>query len=303
MAGDLWESALKRRFGVKDSGDLIPGHGGLLDRVDGLMFAVVVMAVARLRRSSGDGAIEPAAQGQRPGLHRLGRASRRWTCSTRPAVEVEVVALTAGRNVARLAEQALRWRPAAGGHRGRDGAARAARARWPARASRPRPGAAAVVEAAAGRRRMGDVGHRRLRGPAPTLAAARPGAIIALANKESLVCAGPALLRPRELAGGAVIPVDSEHSAIFQVLRPGRAGPGLAADPDRLRRPVPRRWRAKQMAQRHARAGAGPSRTGPWAPRSRSIRATMMNKGLEVIEAAYLFAMPPERIEVLVHPQ
>ena len=55
MAGDLWESALKRRFGVKDSGDIIPGHGGLLDRVDGLMFAVAVMAAARLANEIGWG--------------------------------------------------------------------------------------------------------------------------------------------------------------------------------------------------------------------------------------------------------
>lgn len=55
MAGDLWESALKRRFGVKDAGGLIPGHGGLLDRVDGLMFAAVVMAAGRLGSMMLDG--------------------------------------------------------------------------------------------------------------------------------------------------------------------------------------------------------------------------------------------------------
>lgn len=57
MAGDLWESALKRRFGVKDAGGIIPGHGGLLDRVDGLMFAIVVIAAGRaLFLHFGDGA-------------------------------------------------------------------------------------------------------------------------------------------------------------------------------------------------------------------------------------------------------
>ena len=85
-------------------------------------------------------------------------------------------------------------------------------------------------------------------GLAPTLAAARHGGVMALANKESLVCAGAVLLRTASTAGGAVIPVDSEHSAIFQVLDRRAAARGRAADPDRLGRPVPRLDHAAQMA-------------------------------------------------------
>jgi len=138
-------------------------------------------------------------------------------------------------------------------------------------------------------------------GLAPTLAAARSGAVVALANKESLVCAGPELLRTAKLAGGAVIPVDSEHSAIFQVLEPQNAaqvsrliltssgGPFRGASREQMAAATP----AQALAHPNFSMGAKISIDS----------ATMMNKGLEVIEASYLFAMPPERIEVLVHPQ
>jgi 1-deoxy-D-xylulose-5-phosphate reductoisomerase len=136
---------------------------------------------------------------------------------------------------------------------------------------------------------------------APTLAAARTGATIALANKESLVCAGPALLATARAAGGVVIPVDSEHAAIFQVLQPGCA--------DRLQRLILtasggpfRDWPLEEMAKATAeQAVAHPN----WSMGAKiSVdSATMMNKGLEMIEAAYLFGAPPEKIEVLIHPQ
>src|SRR6185312_11056598 len=138
-------------------------------------------------------------------------------------------------------------------------------------------------------------------GLAPTLATARAGSTIALANKESLICAGPALLAAAKQAGGGVIPVDSEHSAIFQVLQPDCR--------ERVARLILtasggpfRGWSRDAMAGVTVeQAVAHPN----WnMGRKISVdSAQMMNKGLEMIEASYLFAMPPERIDVLIHPQ
>jgi 1-deoxy-D-xylulose-5-phosphate reductoisomerase len=162
-------------------------------------------------------------------------------------------------------------------------------------------GTAAVIEAAA----MGAdwvmsaiVGAAGL---APTLAAARTGAVIALANKESLVCAGPALLRIAREAGGSVIPVDSEHSAIFQVLQPdcvsrvSRLILTASGGPFRT-------WTREQMAlATPEQAVAHPN----WSMGAKiSVdSASMMNKGLEMIEASYLFDTHQERIDVVIHPQ
>src|SRR5262249_17317238 len=135
----------------------------------------------------------------------------------------------------------------------------------------------------------------------PTLAAAEQGAVIALANKESLVCAGPALLEASRRAGGKIIPVDSEHSAIFQVFPP--EGGALVERLILTASGGPfRTWTLAQLpAESPEQAIAHPN----WSMGAKIWvdSATMMNKGLEMIEAAYLFAMPAERIEVLIHPQ
>ena len=215
--------------------------------------------------------------------------------------EIEVKALAAGRNVKLLAEQAKRWRPELTVVADPSCHAELKEA-LAGEGLRTAAGADAVVEAAAG---VGAdwvmaaiVGAAGLR---PTLAAARTGATIALANKESLVCAGPALLAAAKAAGGSVIPVDSEHSAIFQVLQPeGR---------DRVRRIILtasggpfRTWdKARMAAATVNEAVAHPN----WSMGAKiSVdSATMMNKGLEMIEASYLFAMEEGKIDVVVHPQ
>lgn len=214
--------------------------------------------------------------------------------------EVEVLALTAGRNAAALAEQALRWRPRLAVV-GDEAALPELRQRLEGSGVATAAGPAAVAEAAGQGANWVMSAIVGAAGLAPTLAAARAGSVIGLANKESLVCAGPALLAIARAAGATVIPVDSEHSAIFQVFAPAEA--------ERVSRLILtasggpfRGWPVERMgAATIDQALAHPN----WdmGPKISVDSATMMNKGLEMIEASYLFAMPPERIEVLIHPQ
>jgi 1-deoxy-D-xylulose-5-phosphate reductoisomerase len=215
-------------------------------------------------------------------------------------VEVEIVALAAGRNVERLAEQALKWRPQIAVIEDETALPRL-RELLTGSGIRTAAGSAAVADAAAADAQWVMSAIVGFAGLAPTLAAARAGAIVALANKESLICAGPQLLRTAKLAGGAVIPVDSEHSAIFQVFSPANAQHVARLILTASGGPF-RGWTRAQMASATpAQALAHPK----WNMGAKiSIdSATMMNKGLEVIEAAYLFAMPSERIDVVIHPQ
>lgn len=215
-------------------------------------------------------------------------------------IELQVVALTAGRNVERLAEQALRWRPEIAVIED-ETLLPVLRERLAGSGIATAAGAAAVEEAAGREAQWVMSAIVGFAGLAPTLAAARTGAIVALANKESLVCAGPSLLRIARRAGGMVIPVDSEHSAIFQVLAPQHAGQVSRLILTASGGPF-RGWTRQAMsAATPEQAVAHPN----WNMGAKiSVdSATMMNKGLEVIEAAYLFAMPPERIDVLIHPQ
>ncbi|MCA7022773.1 MULTISPECIES: 1-deoxy-D-xylulose-5-phosphate reductoisomerase [Stenotrophomonas] len=142
-------------------------------------------------------------------------------------------------------------------------------------------------------------------GLSSTLAAARAGKRLLLANKESLVLAGELLTREAAAAGAKIIPIDSEHNAIFQCLRSRDASVEGAG----VRRilltasggPFRGRSRAELEAVTPAQAVAHPK----WSmgPKISVDSATLMNKGLEVIEAHHLFGVPGARIDVLVHPQ
>jgi 1-deoxy-D-xylulose-5-phosphate reductoisomerase len=135
----------------------------------------------------------------------------------------------------------------------------------------------------------------------PTLAALRRGAIVALANKECLVCAGELMMEEVNRNGATLLPVDSEHNAIFQVFDFARrdaveriiltasGGPFRTLDRAVMAHVTP----AQAVAHPNWNMGAKISVDS----------ATMMNKGLELIEAHHLFDLPAENIEVLIHPQ
>ncbi|MCP5057334.1 MAG: 1-deoxy-D-xylulose-5-phosphate reductoisomerase [bacterium] len=214
-----------------------------------------------------------------------------------------VTALAAGLNIKRLAEQVAQVRPGRVSVMEEAGAAEL-RQRLEA-ASVPVPeivvGAAGLIAVAEYEADLVVAGLVGAVGLAPTFAAIRAGRDIALANKEVMVMAGALVRREVERAGVALLPVDSEHSAIFQALAGQRPEDIDALILTASGGPF-RTWSKEEIAG----ASVEQALDHPnWSmgPKITIDSASLMNKGLEVIEARWLFDVPPERIRVVVHPQ
>jgi 1-deoxy-D-xylulose-5-phosphate reductoisomerase len=211
-----------------------------------------------------------------------------------------VEALTAHRDVQRLIEQSLSHRPRVAVI-GDAGLYAQLRERLAGSGVEAAAGPEAVLEAAGRPVDWVMAGIVGAAGLAPTLAAVRNGVRVALANKECLVCAGELFTNEVRASGATLIPVDSEHNAIFQVFD--------FAHPEAVDRIILtasggpfRTWSRNEMG--HAtveQAIAHPN----WSMGAKiSVdSATLMNKGLELIEACYLFPVPHESIEIIIHPQ
>jgi len=219
-----------------------------------------------------------------------------------------VIALTANGNVDLLAEQCRRFRPPFAAMADRRAAARLAEL------LAGMPGGPEVLSGVEGLEQVASlpetqyvmaaiVGAAGLR---PTLAAAQSGKRVLLANKESLVMAGALLMTAVASSGAQLLPIDSEHNAIFQCLPGGfhHGLPGLGVERILLTAsggPF-REWPAERLAAVTPQEACA----HPVWSMGRKISvdsATLMNKGLEVIEACWLFGMDPGRVQVVVHPQ
>ena len=211
-----------------------------------------------------------------------------------------LVAMAAGRNVEKLAEQVIAHRPelvSVGSEQG----ARELAERLGSDAPRITSGDEGLVEVAEHPSDLVVAGLVGAVGLRPTLAAVRAGRNIALANKEVLVMAGAFFQRAVKESGIELLPVDSEHSAIFQALAGQRS-----EDVDRILLTASggpfRTWPAERIAE----ASIDEALDHPnWdmGPKITVDSATLMNKALEVIEARWLFDVPPDRVSVVVHPQ
>jgi 1-deoxy-D-xylulose-5-phosphate reductoisomerase len=211
-----------------------------------------------------------------------------------------VVALAAGRNLEKLSAQVLRFAPALVSVSD-PSCAEELRARirgLPTRVVTGDEGLLAVATHPADLVVAALVGAVGLE---PTLAAIRAGRNIALANKEVMVMAGALVLREVRAHGVELLPVDSEHSAIFQALAGQRR-----QDVARLLLTASggpfRTWPTERIAQATV-ADALKHPNWSMGPKITVDSATLMNKGLEVIEARWLFDLPPEQIDIVVHPQ
>ena len=212
----------------------------------------------------------------------------------------EIEALTANSNVDLLAEQARRHRTklAVIGDEHRYRELKAALAGTGIEVA---AGAEAVTEAARGPAEWVMAAIVGAAGLEPTLAAVERGAVVGLANKETLVCAGDIVMKAVGANRATLLPVDSEHSAIFQVFDYDRTDAVARIILTASGGPFRTIERSPVHSVTPAQAVAHPN----WSMGAKiSVdSATMMNKGLEVIEASHLFPVSKERIEVVVHPQ
>ncbi|WP_166295931.1 1-deoxy-D-xylulose-5-phosphate reductoisomerase [Bradyrhizobium sp. 2S1] len=162
-------------------------------------------------------------------------------------------------------------------------------------------GESAIIEAAARPAEWVMAAVSGAAGLKPALAAVDRGATVALANKECLVCAGDIFMERAKKAGACILPADSEHNALFQALASGnreeltRVIITASGGPFRTWAPADIEQATLEQALKHPNWSMGQKIT--------IDSASMMNKGLEVIEASYLFALAPDEIDVLVHPQ
>ncbi|MEM9810571.1 MAG: 1-deoxy-D-xylulose-5-phosphate reductoisomerase [Pseudomonadota bacterium] len=214
--------------------------------------------------------------------------------------EIDVVAVTANTKVDELAEAAIasgaEFAAIGNAHAGEELAARLV-----GTGIKSGAGPQAVIEAAEMDADWVMAAIMGAAGIEPLLAAATRGANIAFANKECLVCAGDAVLEAMETGGGRLLPVDSEHNAIFQVFDAER--------PHRVRKLIltasggPFRERTLESLANVTPEEAVKHPNWSMGAKISVDSATMMNKGLERIEAAYLFPVPKEKIDIVVHPQ